>query len=249
MKVQLGRRPLLGAVIVAVAAAGGIAYASIPDSGGVIHACYNPSGTKTPSGAQLSLLDSDGHSCPKGQTEITWNRTGPPGTDGADGVSVTSEAVAADPNASNCPDGGSKFTAGDDITYACNGAEGAPGETGPPGPSDAYTNYDDSSHALAEGDTQTVSSLTVPAGSYVLSASVGAGGFDTNDFMHCQFIGAGVNGQQALIQDRGRVPVLGDATVSNPTNVILLRCTAASGATTAVGEMIATRVGTVTPSE
>src|SRR3954453_13906916 len=235
MKVQFGRRPLLGAVIVAVAAAGGIAYASIPDSGGVIHACYNPSGTKTPSGAQLSLLDSDGHSCPKGQTEITWNRTGPPGNDGADGVSVTSEAFTADPNALNCPTGGSKFTAAEDsVTYACNGEKGDTGDTGPPGPSAAYTNYDTSSHSIAEGDTQTVSSLTVPAGSYVLSGSVGAGGIDDTDFMQCQFIGTGVNGQLALIQHNGRVPVLGDTTVSNTSNVIFLRCTAGSGASQAV---------------
>ena len=244
MQARFGRRPLLAVVIAAMAAAGGIAYASIPDSEGVIHACYNP---KTPSGSQLYVIDSDTRSCAKGQTELTWSRTGPPGTDG---VSVTSEALTADPEASNCPDGGSKFTAaGDNVTYACNGAKGDPGETGPPGPTAAYVNHDDSSHSIAEGDTQTVSSVTVPAGSYVLSGSVGAGSLDTNEFMQCQFIGAGVNGQIALVQRNGRVPVLGDATVSNTTNPIFLRCLASSGASTAVGEMIATRVGTVTPSE
>jgi hypothetical protein len=44
------------------------------------------------------------------------------GTDGKDGVSVTS---AVEPAGTNCANGGSKFTAANGVTYACNGANGA----------------------------------------------------------------------------------------------------------------------------
>ncbi len=50
---------------------------------------------------------------------------GPAGADGADGVSVTSTALAA--GDSNCPNGGSKFTAVNGATFACNGADGSAG--------------------------------------------------------------------------------------------------------------------------
>jgi hypothetical protein len=62
---------------------------------------------------------------------------GAAGADGEDGVSVTSETLAA--GDTNCANGGSKFTAANGITYACNGADGQDGEdgqdgaTGPPG--------------------------------------------------------------------------------------------------------------------
>jgi hypothetical protein len=49
------------------------------------------------------------------------------GADGHDGVSVTS---AGEPAGSNCANGGSKFTAANGVTYACNGAPGTGGATG-----------------------------------------------------------------------------------------------------------------------
>ncbi len=64
---------------------GGIAYASIPDSGGVIHACYQsppPSG-----GANLQVIDTDaGGHCSGGKVELTWNQVGPQGPTGATGA-------------------------------------------------------------------------------------------------------------------------------------------------------------------
>jgi len=49
------------------------------------------------------------------------------GTDGADGVSVTS---APEPAGANCASGGSKFTAANGVTFACNGSAGS-GSGGP----------------------------------------------------------------------------------------------------------------------
>ena len=62
-------------------------------------------------------------------------RDGSDGARGADGVSVTS---AVEPSGANCANGGSKFTAGASVTFACNGLDGsggsAPGfvKVGPP---------------------------------------------------------------------------------------------------------------------
>lgn len=64
----------------------GIAGASVPDSGGVIHGCYHPQSDGHNSA--LGVIDtalSNGH-CPSGQTELTWNQTGPQGPQGATGA-------------------------------------------------------------------------------------------------------------------------------------------------------------------
>lgn len=71
------------------AVAGGIAYAAIPDSTGVIHGCYRVS-TDDQKG-QLRVVDSPA-SCRSNELPIEWNVTGapgppgPPGVDGADGA-------------------------------------------------------------------------------------------------------------------------------------------------------------------
>jgi hypothetical protein len=63
----------------------GVASASIPDGNGVIHACYKAqaNGKSTPLGVIDTALP--GGQCPSGQTELTWNRTGPRGPQGATG--------------------------------------------------------------------------------------------------------------------------------------------------------------------
>jgi hypothetical protein len=81
------KRPRLVIVAVCTAAAfavGGIAYASIPDSGGVIHGCYN---TGSNPSAQLRVIDtSKGASCSKNEQALTWNQTGPQGPQGVQGA-------------------------------------------------------------------------------------------------------------------------------------------------------------------
>jgi hypothetical protein len=60
------------AVVLGLAAAAGIAYASIPDSSGVIHGCY-----KTVGGA-LRVIDTQaGEKCLSAETPLNWNQTGP----------------------------------------------------------------------------------------------------------------------------------------------------------------------------
>jgi hypothetical protein len=61
------------------------ASASIPDSSGVIHGCYKPTGNG--SAFTLGVIDTalPGGRCPKGQTALSWNQTGPQGPAGATG--------------------------------------------------------------------------------------------------------------------------------------------------------------------
>jgi hypothetical protein len=65
--------------IVAGLVGGGIAYASIPDSNGVIHGCY-----KTQNG-QLRVINTPGQSCNPSENALNWNQTGPAGPAGGQG--------------------------------------------------------------------------------------------------------------------------------------------------------------------
>jgi hypothetical protein len=108
----------------------------------VIQGCYD-------SGGNVKVVEV--LPCPRGYSALQWNQQGiqgiegqqgPPGpagkdgldgTNGADGeagedgVSVTSEA---EPAGANCTTGGSKFTAANGVTYACNGRDGSDGAPG-----------------------------------------------------------------------------------------------------------------------
>ena len=74
----------VAALIVAVAAlASGVAYATVPDAGGVIHACYNA--TANPSGS-LRVIDTDkGAVCAKNERPLDFNQRGPQGPQGSRG--------------------------------------------------------------------------------------------------------------------------------------------------------------------
>ncbi len=134
--------------------AAGIAYATIPDGGGVYTACMLKSlGTIRIIDPSLPASNTLGH-CTSVETQISWNRDGQqgtpgtagkdgapgrstgknpaapgtPGKDGApgkDGQSVT-EADAG----SHCPSGGTALTAANGTSYVCNGSAG--GNGGPP---------------------------------------------------------------------------------------------------------------------
>jgi hypothetical protein len=73
-----------GSLAVAMGAGVGAAVAAIPDSGGVIHACYK---IPVPAhGSPLNVIDSEaGGSCASGSTAVTWNQAGPQGPQGPAG--------------------------------------------------------------------------------------------------------------------------------------------------------------------
>src|SRR5919197_4648738 len=149
-RVPLRRRTIVVAItaVAALAAAGGIAYATIPDSGNVYTACMLK-GVGTIRLIDKSLPSTNLMSrCTDKETEISWNQAGQPGpagpqgakgdpgaqgtngtngTNGKDGVSVT---TAAEPTGTNCAAGGVQLTAASGVSYVCNGKAGADGTNG-----------------------------------------------------------------------------------------------------------------------
>jgi hypothetical protein len=65
--------------IVGALAAGGIAYATIPDSNKIIHTCY------LKSGGNLRVIDDGVTKCKSTETALPISQTGPPGRDGQNG--------------------------------------------------------------------------------------------------------------------------------------------------------------------
>jgi len=63
---------------------GGVAYATIPDSGGVIHGCYKANG-------DLRVIDSPSQSCAMNETALAWSQEGPQGATGAQGLAGVSD--------------------------------------------------------------------------------------------------------------------------------------------------------------
>jgi hypothetical protein len=105
---SLAAGAVLGAGLVAAV---GMAYASIPDSSGVIHACYQ---NVTSANKPVKLLNtSQKTACPSGWLPVSWNQQGiqgPPGTNGVSGYQLITAAgtVSANTGATvtaQCPGG------------------------------------------------------------------------------------------------------------------------------------------------
>lgn len=102
--------------VVAILAAAGAAYATIPDGNGVYTAC-----TKNDNG-NVRLIDpsasakSDLSHCKDNESEVSWNQQGPAGKNG---VSPTVTPLAA--GDSHCSAGGAAITdAAGSIAYVCS---------------------------------------------------------------------------------------------------------------------------------
>jgi hypothetical protein len=155
---------VLGAALATAVFFGRAAHATT----NTINACFKPS-----NGTLYLLGDGPGRSeCQPGDIPISWNTEG---VNGQDGVSVTSQALAPGDDAA-CPNGGSKFTAANGDSYACNGTNGEDGQDGDDG-------VGVTSQALAPGDDAACpnggSKFTSANGvSYACSGSNGQDGQD-----------------------------------------------------------------------
>jgi hypothetical protein len=109
MKMLTDRRfALLGLVVGVGVAVGGIAYASIPDSGGLIHGCFQKNN------GNLRVVDSSsGKGCGPSEKPLNWSQTGPSGLTGSTGLTGATGSTGA------------------------TGATGGTGPTGATGPSGA----------------------------------------------------------------------------------------------------------------
>src|SRR3954451_9920514 len=92
MKGIARRRPSMPMVVglaALVLAAGGVAFATIPDSGGTIHGCYQKGN------GNLRVVEAAGD-CRGNETAITWNQQGPPGPPGGSSVQKLPTMVLSD---------------------------------------------------------------------------------------------------------------------------------------------------------
>ncbi len=83
-RLLLGRRraAVVFAAVATLALGAVIAYAAIPDSNGVIHACY------AKNNGALRVIDT-GQTCTSRETPLDWNQTGPAGPQGEPGAAGT----------------------------------------------------------------------------------------------------------------------------------------------------------------
>jgi hypothetical protein len=100
---------LITGLVVTTALAGGIAYAAIPDAGGVIHGCYKQEN------GQLRVVNSAAD-CNSAELPITWNQQGVKGDKGDKGAT------------------GAQGPAGQQGARGATGPSGPTGDTGAPGP-------------------------------------------------------------------------------------------------------------------
>jgi hypothetical protein len=76
-------------VAAGLAVAGGVAYATIPDGDGAIHACYSKSG------GALRVVDDSVTNCKASETSLSWSVTGPAGPPGPAGADSTRTVFGA----------------------------------------------------------------------------------------------------------------------------------------------------------
>jgi hypothetical protein len=165
---------LASAAAFALVVAGGVAYATIPDSNGVIHACYN----KT-TGALRVIDPSASQTCVSGEAPLSWNQGGikwrgawnPAVTYSVDdAVSLNGQSyVARVKNTNTSPPGV------DWGLLARKGANGAPGTPGPAGISSGVSTTSGTQVPMNQAQVLTPV-MTTPAvatgGQYYVSASM-----------------------------------------------------------------------------
>jgi hypothetical protein len=202
------------AAVVAVIAAGAlaaVAYASIPDGSGVIHACY-----KQDNGS-LRVIDSSTATCNKSsEVSLNWNQTGPQGPVGPQG-----------PKGNQGPKGDK----GDP------GSQGVPGPAGPAGPSGLSHAYSTTTYGgwpsnnapvCIKGDAvfpTAIDSLQVPAGTYLVTVT-GEGDSSDWDFDWAE-LSVFASGQTIALQTlRGEDATIpytmsGTVTLASPSTIVV----------------------------
>ena len=126
-------RIIFAGLVLAIALAGGVAYATIPEASGVINACYRTS--LDDQKGQLRLVD-DPASCRNNELPIHWNQEGPQGIQGIQGIQglqgiqgiqgIQGETGPTGPE-------GPKGDTGDTGAPGADGMNGTDGEDGQPG--------------------------------------------------------------------------------------------------------------------
>jgi hypothetical protein len=173
------RRVVLAAVAVLVVTAG-VAWASVPDGAGVIHACYQVDANGNPDGGgKLRLIDSSSEACKKNEAALNWSQSGAQGAAGPQGPK--GDTGPQGPKGDTGPQGpkgdtgapgakGDTGAPGAKGETGADGAPGAPGATGATGPAGAQGPKGDTGATGPQG----------PAGSGALWALVRSDGLKIN---------------------------------------------------------------------
>ena len=189
---------VLAGVSVAGLLVAGVAFAAIP-TGGVISSCY------TKSGGALRIVDATTTACKSGETSLAWNQTGPQGATGPHGLQGPQGATGA--TGLQGPQGPTGAT----------GLTGATGATGPAGTSAVYKvggNTLEPGQSTGSGPL----SLTVPAGTYAVSAVAQVYNVDPDpQTAVCTLLGNQFG--ERVMETSGNVALLG--TFTGPGNITL----------------------------
>jgi hypothetical protein len=162
-------------------ASAGVAYAAIPDAGGVIHSCYNTG--SNPSGALRVIDTGAGATCSKNEKALNFNQTGPQGPQGDPGPQgPKGDTGPQGPQGDPGPQG-PKGDTGNTGPAGPQGPKGDTGATGPAGPSDVWYAEHNPIQDVGSGLDTTLVSVTLPAGSYEVTA--GGTLFGTNARASC----------------------------------------------------------------
>jgi hypothetical protein len=253
-KFRLSPALLVALGIVAVAT-GGIAWATIPDSSGVIHGCYQKNkGT-------LRVIDTDqGQTCDSTEQALSWNQTGPQGPVGPQGpLGPQGPAGPQGPKGETGPQG----------PAGPAGPQGMQGSQGPAGPSNAsvfsVNNFKDPTRdnlLIGINGGADLADLDVPPGSYVISGKAWVENQDPDQqgsFCELQWQSAGQTGRtdidrsDVLLTGLGSVdpgseamvPLQAAATFSAATRIIL-RCSGSNSVASEVA-LTAIRVASLDP--
>jgi Collagen triple helix repeat (20 copies) len=200
-----GRRALLAAVAVGGAlVVGGVAYASIPDSSGVIHSCVANGTVKNAPKGSLRLIDTPSESCGAGEQALNFNQTGPRGPIGP--VGPTGPTGPQGPSGNN----------------GATGPQGPAGNTGPQGATGAagpatLATYHARGFVVNTGvprRTATLASIDLPAGSFALTATIWLENDDDDDQAYtCDLTGGTVTeGNSSLAYTLSGIGDDGDTT-------------------------------------
>jgi Collagen triple helix repeat (20 copies) len=173
------RLALVAAAALAVLAAAGVAYATIPSAGGVYTAC-ELKGVGTirlidPSVGGSSLLGR----CTSFEQQISWNQTGQTGPAGATGATGNNGAAGATGATGANGTNGATGSTGATGNPGSNGTDGAAGPTGPAGPTflaSGFVNPDGTTAFISATPGVTVNISHVATGEYSFDAS-GLGNF------------------------------------------------------------------------
>ena len=151
----------------AAVAAAGAAFATIPDSGGVIHSCYSKAtGTWRP-------VDYPAEKCKTGETQLNFNQTGQQGPVGPAGPAGPAGPTGA---------------------TGATGATGPAGPAGPAGTSDVWHAYDFQTAigTYPHDQDTTIVSLDLPAGNYLLLANGEVYDFEEDQTTSCTLLAGSV---------------------------------------------------------